>query len=114
MYLMLIFVCVIPLLVAAQVIRLGLVDDDELRKRGENQSEAEIVIPALRGSILDARGRILASDTITDKIILDPTVSGFSVNRQSYHQALATASGISVAELSSKIRNRKSGRYLVL
>ena len=114
MYLMLTLLGVIPFLVAAQVIRLGLVDDDELREKGMSQSEAEIVIPALRGSILDVKGRVLASDVMSDKIILDPTVTGFETNKQAHYRVFAEATGMTTNEVAVRIRNRAADRYIVL
>lgn len=110
----LILMSIIPLLVAGQVIWLGMLENDELRKIGENQAETEIEIPALRGSILDSEGRVLAGDMMRDVVVLDPTVTGFASEAMRHYRVLSKATGLTVDMIDRRVRNRDSRKYLVL
>ena len=105
---------VIPFIVAVQVIRLGLLENDELRKIGERQARTEIEIPALRGTIRDAANRVLADDRVREIIVIDPTVDGFQQNLMRHYAVLSKATGLSVNTIDRRVRGRESKKYLVL
>jgi len=114
MYVVLTLVCILPFLIAGQVLRLGIIDGKELRASGENQSIAYIPIPALRGSIVDRNGRALAVDVERYDLALDPTVSGFSENEKQHLSTIASLVGRSVTDVRRIIRTRKSPAYILL
>lgn len=47
---------------------------EELRERARSQQSAFLIVPAQRGSILDARGRVLAGSVRRPSIFADPTL----------------------------------------
>lgn len=74
MRLMLVFfvLLLIPLAVVFQLLRLQVVEGEALRQLWEEQATDVISIPAERGAILDAGGRILATNVVTYSVAVDP------------------------------------------
>ena len=60
MYIGMTLVGLIPLLICIQLIRIYWIDGDDLRQRGEQQATLYETVPAMRGSIIDRNGRVLA------------------------------------------------------
>jgi len=114
MYVMLTLLGILPFLIAGQVLRLGLVEGKDLRKRGENQSSTYIEIPALRGAILDRNGRALAVDIERYDLALDPTADGFSTGANAFYERLSRITGKSVSEVRRTVQRRTSPEYVLL
>ena len=63
MYVVLTLVCVAPVLITLQIIKIHLYEGTPLREKGERQANTALVLPATRGAILDREGRSLAVNT---------------------------------------------------
>ena len=71
----LLLLCVLPVGVAVQVVRIHVGEGSDLREQGERQVKAIEPIPAKRGAILDRAGRALVVNTSRYDLALDPTTS---------------------------------------
>lgn len=69
-------VLLIPAAVFFQLLRLQFVEGEALRELWSDQATDFISIPARRGSVYDARGRILATNTISYSVAVDPLAPG--------------------------------------
>lgn len=114
MYIVLVLLGLIPLLVAARIGLIHLIEGDELRARGEQQAHSEQVIPAMRGAILDRQGNALAINTATYDIALDPTVDGFAGVAERFYEALASVTDRSATYYRNRVRSRTSPQYVLL
>lgn len=74
MRLMLVFfvLLIIPVAVVFQLLRLQFIEGEALRQLWEQQATDFISIPAERGAILDAGGRILATNVVSYSVAVDP------------------------------------------
>ena len=61
---------------AARLVEIGGETGADLRHRAERQQTASWIIPAQRGEILDARGRVLAGTVREPSVFVDPEVVG--------------------------------------
>lgn len=114
MYVMLTLLGVMPVLIAVQVFRIGLVDTDGLRTQGEQQSSSYVDIPALRGAILDRTGRTLAVDVERFDVVLDPTAPTFASNEAAFFERLSRLIGQPVSRIRRTVRDRQSPKYVLL
>ena len=67
-------VLLLPLAIGMQMIRIQLFEGNALRALWNAQALDVIPVPAQRGQILDARGRIMVSNTVTYSLAIDPLV----------------------------------------
>ena len=114
MYVMLTLLGILPVLIAGQVLRLGLVQNEDLREQGEQQSTAYVKIPALRGAILDRAGRTLAVDVERYDVTLDPTAAGFASNEALFFERLSELLQLPVGEIGRRVRGRRSPKFVLL
>ncbi len=114
MYVVLTLVSILPVLVVVQVLRIHLYDGSNLRAQGQQQASSALVIPAVRGSIVDAEGRTLAVNTARYDLAVDPTVSGFSGRRGDLTNRLSRLTGAPRSSLEKRIDNRPSRQYAEL
>ena len=114
MYVMLTLLGILPVLIAGQVLRLGLVQNEDLREQGEQQSTAYVEIPALRGAILDRAGRTLAVDVERYDVTLDPTATGFASNEALFFERLSELLRLPVGEIGRRVRGRRSPKFVLL
>ncbi|PAP75489.1 penicillin-binding protein [Rubrivirga marina] len=104
----------LPVLVAAQLVRIHLADGDELRAQGERQSESVIELAAQRGAILDRRGRALVVNTARFEVAADPTVAGFEERADELYALLGELTGRGTSHFRQRVANRSSRQYVVL
>lgn len=115
MYVVLTLLSILPLLVIGQVVRIHFTEGSELREQGESQARAIDTIPAMRGTIVDQSGHILAVNTARYDIALDPTVKGFTSHvRASFFEKLQRLTGTSSATFYQKLRRSPSRQYVRL
>jgi cell division protein FtsI (penicillin-binding protein 3) len=101
-------------LISIQIVRLGLIDGSQLREAGVKQAESVKVIPALRGMILDRRGRVLAANEATYELAVDPTVDGFPRRATEFHRRMAQLTGRRAAYFGRLFRKAASPRYVLV
>lgn len=65
-------ILLLPLAIAVQILRIQLVEGSSLRALWDAQAIDMIPIPAQRGRILDIKGRILVSNTVSYSVAIDP------------------------------------------
>lgn len=114
MYVMLTLLGLVPLAVGFQVLRVGLIDAEDLEGAGDRQTNSVVEIPAMRGSIVDRNGRALAVNTARYDIAVDPTVRGFDETATALYRSLASITGQSVASYGNRVRRRSSQEYALL
>ncbi len=105
---------IVPLFVLAQMGWIVLTEGSELKARGEDQARSTIEIPAMRGSILDRKGRALAINTARYDIALDPTIPGFAQQSDRFYAQFAELTGMSENRLRKTVADRYSPQYVML
>ncbi|MEM1057165.1 MAG: penicillin-binding transpeptidase domain-containing protein [Bacteroidota bacterium] len=104
----------LPVAVVAQMLRLHLVDGQELRAQGAEQASSFVELPAQRGAILDRAGRVLAQNTARYEVAADPTVAGFAEKQEELVQILGRTTNQSAAHYRQAIADRYSRQYVRL
>ena len=104
----------LPALVAVQLVRISASEGEELRARGERQSESVIALAAQRGAILDRAGRALVVNTARYEVAADPTVRGFDEAADVLYGVLADATGRSADHFRRRVADRASRQYVLL
>ena len=79
------------LIVVARLIQVQLVRNDEYVARAQRQQERTLALNPVRGSILDARGRVLAESVAAESVYADPQAVG---NRAAAARKLASIAGL--------------------
>ena len=105
---------ILPVLVAAQLIRIQLDEGDELRAQGARQSESVVELAAQRGAILDRRGRALAVNTARYEVAADPTVAGFDARAEELYTLLGQLTGRGASHFRARVAARASRQYVIL
>ena len=114
MYVVLTVLSIIPLFILAQVLWVAVVEGPTLRARGEGQAHSTQPIPAMRGTIVDHEGRLLAVNTARYDVALDPTVAGFTNVAGTFFEQLSRQTGRSKAEYKRRVDQRSSRQYVLL
>lgn len=114
MYVVLTLLSLLPVLVVLQVVGIHLTEGSELREQGRKQAHTQVVIPAMRGAILDHAGRTLAVDAARYDLALDPTVEGYQAIESMFFEKLSKLTGVSVSSLRRTVRERSSPQYVLL
>ncbi len=106
----------LPVGIVVQMIRVQLGSGEELRILWREQAEDFITIPALRGDILDANGKILATSSVAYTVAVDPLVPGMTNDRlRAITNALARTAGKDADQYMRRIQEAPPGsRYIVL
>lgn len=106
----------LPLGIVVQLVRVQVGSGEDLRILWREQAEDFITIPALRGDILDANGKILATSSVAYTVAIDPLVPGMTRERlQAVTNALARTSGKDADQYMRRIQEAPPGsRYIVL
>jgi cell division protein FtsI/penicillin-binding protein 2 len=84
---------------------------EELRREAGRQQTAQISIPALRGEILDTRGRVLAGTIRRPSIFVDPTLVQ---DAEFAAYSVAPVLGLDAATLERDLRERRDDRFVWL
>jgi len=106
----------LPIGIVMQMVRVQLGSGEELRILWREQAEDFITIPALRGDILDANGKILATSSVAYTVAVDPLVPGMTRDRlRAITNALARTAGKDADQYMRRIQEAPPGsRYIVL
>lgn len=114
MYVILTLLSLLPVAVVVKVMHIQLSESAELREEGRRQASSFREIPALRGTLLDREGRVLATTTARYDLALDPTTRGFSEREPVFFERLSSLTGVSTSELRRRVRQRTSPQYVML
>ncbi len=114
MYVVLTLVSIVPILVVWRMGRIYVEEGAELRARGQEQAQSIEQIPALRGDILDASGRVLVTNQTRYDLALDPTARGFADQASNFYATLGRLTGRSAGYYARKVESRSSKQYVSL
>ena len=114
LYVVLTVLSVLPLLIAAQMVRIYVGEGPALREQGERQASSFVTIPAVRGAILDRAGRTLAVNTARYEVALDPTAPGFAARAEAFYADFGRLTGEGAAAVRRRVANRTSRQYVLL
>lgn len=109
-------VLLLPIAIGLQMVRIHLFEGSALRELWDAQALDVIPIPAQRGRILDARGRMLVSNSVTYQIAIDPLVPNTPAGQiDTILETLAANTSETVESYRRKMRAAPAGsRYIVL
>ncbi len=113
MYVVLTVLCALPVLVAIKVVGIHVTDGPSLREQGTEQSRSIHVLPAVRGNILDAKGRTLVANTSRHDLAVDPTFGNFEDHAEAFLQQLAAVTDQSVQDLARRLTRASHGSKYV-
>ncbi len=109
-------VLLLPIAIGVQILRIQVIEGDSLRTLFASQAIDVVSIPAQRGSILDAKGRILVSNNVSYTVAIDPRVP--NTKPEQIGKILTTLSkhtGISETNYRRRIQQApQQARYIVL
>lgn len=109
-------ILLLPAAIIFQLIRINVIEGENLRELWNSQTINYINIPAQRGAIYDATGSQLAANTVIYRIAVDPKAPG--VNHEHFAELsriLSRHTGKSPASYMNRIRTASSqSRYMVL
>ena len=93
--------------VVARLVQVQLVQNDHYTVRAQRQQERTLALNPVRGSILDAQGRVLAESVASESIYADPQSIP---NRAAIAKKLATVRGLrmSASEIHARLRSRSA------
>jgi len=114
MYVILTLLSLFPIAVVYKVVRIHATEAAELKEEGMRQASSFREIPALRGTLLDREGRVLATTTARYDLALDPTARGFTDRATVFFERLSSLTGVSESELRRRVRQRTSAQYVML
>lgn len=115
-FLVLLLMLMLPVAIALQILRIQFLEGSDLRALWNEQAVDAVPIPAARGHILDASGRILVSNTVSYSVIVDPLAPRTSrEDLARVARTLAKHTGKPADEYLAKIRQAPRGsRYVLL
>ncbi len=109
-------VFLLPCAIILQLVRINLWDGHQLRELWSAQAIDFVPIPAQRGDILDDQGRVLATNTISYNLAVDPGAPKMDRNKLNrICDSLAAYTGLSYHQCRRKIADAPRGsRYIVM
>jgi cell division protein FtsI (penicillin-binding protein 3) len=105
------FLAAWALVIVFRLMQVQLVRHDHYVERAQKQQESTLALHPVRGSILDARGRVLAESIAAESIYADPQAI---TDRRSVAKALAGIAGIGLTarEIEAKLRGDGSFAWI--
>lgn len=116
MFFLLGLLILLPTAILVQILRLNVLEGNELQELWSSQAIETISIPAQRGNIYDANGSLLATNQVIYKVAVDPYAPGTTRDQLSQvASVLSTHTGRPASWYSNRIRQATPGnRYIVL
>lgn len=105
------FLAAWAVVIVFRLVHVQLVRHDHYVERAQKQQESTLSVQPVRGSILDARGRVLAESIAAESIYADPQAI---TNRRDVAKALAKIDGIGLTarEIEAKLRGNGSFAWI--
>ena len=97
------------IIVVARLVQVQLVRHDDYVARAQRQQERTLALNPVRGSILDARGRVLAESVAAESIYADPQAVG---SRTAAARKLASVKGLRMTEREIEARLRSDAGFV--
>lgn len=85
-----------------------------LRSAGARQVASFVTLPAMRGSIVDANGRVMVTAIPRYDLALDPSMEAFQARADEFYAKYAELTGTTAAAVRQKIERRRSPKYIML
>jgi len=116
MFILMGLLLLLPFGILMQIFRVNIIEGDGLRELWSTQAIDYISIPAKRGSIYDANGSLLATNSVAYKIAVDPLAPGTTRDDlDKVGEVLSGHMGKNASYYRNKIRNAPSNsRYIML
>lgn len=100
------FLAAWAVVVIARLIQVQLVRHDHYVQRAQKQQERTLALNPVRGSILDARGRVLAESVTAESVCADPSAV---TNRPAVAKTLAPILGMTPRDILAKLNSGGGG-----
>ncbi len=109
-------VLLLPVAIAFQILRIQVLEGENLRNLWSAQTLDYIPIPAQRGNILDASGRLLVTNSVSYRVAVDPLAPGMKPEYlEKIAKILAEHTDNSVTHYQRRMTSAPAGsRYIVL
>ncbi|MEX2641028.1 MAG: penicillin-binding transpeptidase domain-containing protein [Balneolales bacterium] len=109
-------ILLLPCAIVFQILRIQFLEGENLRELWSKQAVDFISIPAQRGDILDSKGRLLVTNSVTHRLALDPLIRGLTEEQVNMlFQTLGTRTGKGAAHYRRKLNTAPAGsRYVVM
>lgn len=115
MFMLLGLILLLPVAILIQILRINVIEGDGLRELWTSQAIDFISIPAQRGNIYDANGSLLATNSVTYKVAVDPLAPGTTAEQLgNVTTVLSSHTGQSVSHYRNRIQSSPRSRYIVL
>jgi cell division protein FtsI/penicillin-binding protein 2 len=115
MFMLLGLILLLPVAILMQTLRINVIEGDGLRELWTSQAIDYISIPAQRGNIYDANGSLLATNSVTYKVAVDPLAPGTTAEQLgNVTKVLSSHTGQSVSHYRNRIQSTPRSRYIVL
>ena len=105
------FLAAWALIVVARLVHVQLVRHEHYVARAQRQQERTLALNPVRGSILDARGRVLAESVPAESIYADPQAIA-DARRVAIALAAVPGTGVSAREIEAKLRGDGSFAWI--
>jgi len=107
----LVLICTLFVGLGARLVHIHCGQGPELVASLENQRKGRSVVPARRGMILDARGRVVVANRRMPDVFVDATLVE---DLDELAQALGARLGMEPSRIARRINQRRSSRYVVV
>lgn len=116
MFLLFGLILLIPVGIALQILRVNVLEGDDLRELWSSQAIDYIPIPAQRGNIFDSNGSMLVANRVIYKVAVDPKAPGTTQEHlRDISNILSTHTNRSSSFYLNRIQNAPNhSRYIVL
>lgn len=98
----------------ARLVWLQVEQGPALRTAGARQVSSFVALPAMRGPIVDANGRVMVTAVPRYDLALDPSLPAFHEQEDDFYSRYADLTGTTAAAVRQKVENRRSPKYVVL
>lgn len=116
MFLLFGLILLIPVGIALQILRVNVLEGDDLRELWSSQAIDYIPVPAQRGNIFDSNGSMLVANRVIYKVAVDPKAPGTTQEHlRDISNILSTHTNRSSSFYLNRIQNAPNhSRYIVL
>lgn len=115
MYLVLGLMLLLPCAIVFQILRIQVLEGEQLRSLWSQQAIDTVPIQAERGEILDRHGRMLATNSVSYQVAVDPHYPAITVQElERVYDILASDASNSPSHYRSRVDRAGGSRYVVL
>ena len=100
------FLAAWALVIIARLVQIQIIRHDDYVARAQRQQERTLALSPVRGSILDAQGRVLAESVAAESVYADPQAI---TDRRAASKALASIRELDMTAVRKEIAEREAG-----